>query len=40
MYALHPIKVTLANSIDQDKMQHTAASDQGLHCLHFGQEFL
>ena len=29
-----PINGTLANSVDPDQTPQTAASDQGLHCLH------
>ena len=36
-----PLKGTLANSVDPDQTpHHNAASDQGLHCLHYIQDFL
>ena len=28
------LKGTLANNVDPDQTPHSAASDQGLHCLH------
>ena len=34
IYVLPHIKWTLANSVHQDQMLQTAASDQGLHYLH------
>ena len=40
IYAKHPIKGTLTNSIDPDQMPQNAASDQGQYCLHEEQEFL
>ena len=30
----------LANSVDPDQTPRNAASDQGLPCLHFGQELI
>ena len=33
-------KGTLANSVDTDQTPQNAASDRGLHCLHFIKKFL
>ena len=33
------LKRTLASSVDPDQSPHNAASDQGLHCLHYLQAF-
>ena len=30
---MHPIKETMANSVDPDQRPHSAVSDQSLHCL-------
>ena len=35
-----PIKGTLANTVDPNQTPQNAASDQGLHCLHWVQKFL
>ena len=40
IYAKRPIKGTLTNIADPDQTPQNAASDQGLHCLHYIQEFL
>ena len=34
------MKGTLSNSVDPDQTPQNAASDQGLHCLDLGKEFL
>ena len=34
-----PIKGTLANSVHPDQTPQNAVSDQGVHCLHYIQEF-
>ena len=39
-YVWRSIIGTLANSVDPDQTPQSAASDQGLHCLHYEHEFL
>ena len=39
IYAQCPVKGILADSVDPDQTPQTAASDQGLHCLHYIQDF-
>ena len=39
MYTGNPLTDILANSEDQDEMQHDAAFHQDLHCL-LGQKFI
>ena len=34
------IEIPVANSVDPDQMQHFAASEQGLHCLHMSHEWV
>ena len=39
IYAQQPIKGISANSVDPDQIWQNVTPDQGLHCLHYIQDF-